>query len=458
MTYTESTRVRPEPAVALAAQPTDNLDAFRAASEQLTARRNEPEWARDLRRSALEAYRGQPFPHRGLELWRRTDFGSLPLGALAAFAEGVPARTVDDLPAPVVARLHDEAGHAAVFAQRGSTPSLEQTYPTLAAQGVVLCSLDRAVREHGDLVRAHLQKLTDLGHDKFTALAALLRSGGAFLHVPDGKDVQIPIRLFQWLERGGAVMAPHNLIVVGKNARATVVEEQLGEAAEDVAFFCGATEVFLGADSKLVFATLQEWPRNVYHYSNQRARLDRGAELHWVQTLLGARMVKTNSYYHLEGPGAQVFVHGFAFGDTQQHFDQHTLQKHVVDHCTSDLLIKVALRDRARSVYQGLIQVYEGAQRTDAYQANRNLLLSEKARADSIPGLEILANDVRCTHGATIGQIDEEQLYYLMARGLRRPEAQRLVVEGFFEPVLERIPLPHVAQQLREAIEKKVGR
>jgi Fe-S cluster assembly protein SufD len=145
------------------------------------------------------------------------------------------------------------------------------------------------------------------------------------------------------------------------------------------------------------------------------------------------------------------------FGDGRQHFDLHTLQKHLTDHTTSDLLIKGCLKDRARSIYQGLIQVAEGAQRTDAYQANRNLLLSDTARADSIPGLEILANDVRCTHGATIGTVDEEQMYYLMSRGLPGNEAQRLIVEGFFTPVLDRIPLESVRDQLRQVIQQKIG-
>jgi Fe-S cluster assembly protein SufD len=202
---------------------------------------------------------------------------------------------------------------------------------------------------------------------------------------------------------------------------------------------------------------LQDWSRDVYHYSNQRAHLAGDAELQWIQTLLGGRTVKTNSYFDLEGSGAQVFAHGFMFGDTRQHFHLHTLQRHRVAHTTSDLLIKGCLKDRARSIYQGLIQVSEGAQRTDAYQANRNLLLSNRARADSIPGLEILANDVRCTHGATIGHVDEEQMHYLMSRGVHRETAQRLIVEGFFSPVLDRIPLEGVRQRLRGEIGRKIG-
>jgi Fe-S cluster assembly protein SufD len=279
----------------------------------------------------------------------------------------------------------------------------------------------------------------------------------AFSSTPKGIEAAIPIRLFQWQDAVSQITAPRNVIIVEDGAIATVIEEQLSESAEGISAHIGGTEAFVGESAKLVYGTLQDWGRNLYHYSNQRARIARGGELQWIQTLLGGRMTKTNSYFDLAGPGAQAFVHGFMFGDGRQHFHLHTLQRHVSDHCTSDLLIKGCLRDQARSIYQGLIQVSEGAQRTDAYQANRNLLLSDAARADSIPGLEILANDVRCTHGATIGQVDEEQLYYLMARGLPRREAQRLIVEGFFVPVLDRIPLEGVREQLRQAIERKLG-
>jgi len=173
--------------------------------------------------------------------------------------------------------------------------------------------------------------------------------------------------------------------------------------------------------------------------------------------MVGGRMTKANGYFNMNGSGSRAFVNGFMFGDARQHFHLHTLQRHLQPHTTSDLLIKCCLKDRARSVYQGLIQVAKDAQRTDAYQANRNLLLSDLARADSIPGLEILANDVRCTHGATLGHVDSEQLYYLMARGLPRLEAQRLIVEAFFEPVIERIPLETVRERLRGEIERKLG-
>ena len=421
----------------------------------------EPGWAQEQRRAAAALAERMPFPDRRLELWRRTDFGSLSLAALDPFAPGLRARNLDDLPAPIVERLASEgrgdAKGVAVVVQRNGEVVLEQTHPALESQGVIVCSMERALREHAGKLETRLGALIDTDLDQFTALQRAIRSGGAFVWVPDGVEAAGPVRLFQWLDRPGIASAPGSVVVLGKGSRATVIEELLSETADGAAFYNGSSEVFVGDDAKLIYATLQDWGRNVFHYSNQRARVGRGAELQWIQTVLGGRMVKTNSYFSMTGPGAQVFVHGFMFGDQRQHFDLHTLQKHLSDHTTSDLLIKGCLKDHARSVYQGLIQVAEGAQRTDAYQANRNLLLSPAARADSIPGLEILANDVRCTHGATIGMVDAEQMYYLMARGLPRNEAQRLIVEGFFAPVLDRIPLESVRDRLRQVIQQKIG-
>jgi Fe-S cluster assembly protein SufD len=419
----------------------------------------EPMWALDRRRAAAGIARTLSFPGRGDDLWRRTDFRTLEaaLPGLDPFARVPHARGIDDLPAAILARLAGEAGNVALVVQRDGEVVLEQTHPALEQQGVVVCSMDRAIRTHGGLLKPALGGLLEPDYDWYTAIGAALRSGGTFVHVPDGVEAALPIRVFQWLDAPGRLSAPRTVVMLGRGAKATVIEEQLSETGEGLAFHLGGTEVYLGEGSKLVFGTLQDWGRNAYHYSNQRARVGRGAELQWIQTILGGRMTKTNSYFDLAGPGAQAYVHGFMFGDERQHFHLHTLQRHLVDHTTSDLLIKGCLKDRARSVYQGLIQVSEGAQRTDAYQANRNLLLSDQARADSIPGLEILANDVRCTHGATIGHVDEEQMYYLTSRGLPRLEAQRLIVEGFFVPVLDRIPLESVREHSRQVIQRKIG-
>jgi len=433
------------------------LAGWLATAETRAGKANEPAWALQKRSHAAQVASSMAFPARNEELWRRTDFGSLPLDSLDPFAAVPAVRNIDDLPALLISRLAGEAGNMAIVAQHDGDVVYEQTHPTLVKQGVIVCSMDRAIREHGDKVQALLGTLIATDYDRWTAVGEALRSGGMFVWVPKGVHAELPVRLMQYLSGAGRLSAPRTIVSVGEGASVTVVDEMLSEAAEGASLFLGGTEVFVGDGGKVTFASLQDWSSNVYHYANGRATLGRDAELQWIQVMVGGRMTKTNIWYDLNGQGAQAFVHGFMFGDQRQHFHLHTLQRHLKPNCTSDLLIKGCLKDKARSVYQGLIQVAEGAQQTNAYQANRNLLLSDQARADSIPGLEILANDVRCTHGATLGHVDDEHLFYLMARGLPRAEAERLVVEAFFEPVLERIPLESLRDQLRDEIARKIG-
>jgi Fe-S cluster assembly protein SufD len=419
----------------------------------------EAAWAAERRRTAAGALSALPLPRRDDELWRRTDFGALEqsLAGLDPFAQPPAARNVDDLPEAVIERLAGEGGRAALVVQRDAACVLEQTHPALEKQRVTVCSLERATREHEAVLKPRFGSLLHDDYDWYAALGAAVRQGGAYVHVPKGVKAELPVRLFHWLDGSGRLVAPRTVIVLEEGAELTVLEEMLSAPAEGVALHAGGVEAFVGAGARLTYAQIQDWGRNVFHYGNVRAQVARDAELQWMQVMVGGRMTKANGYYNLDGQGARAFVNGFMFGDERQHFHLHTLQRHLQPHTTSDLLIKCCLKDRARSVYQGLIQVAEGAQRTDAYQANRNLLLSDLARADSIPGLEILANDVRCTHGATIGHVEPEHLYYLMTRGLPSVEAQRLIVEAFFEPVIERIPLETVRDRLRGEIERKLG-
>jgi Fe-S cluster assembly protein SufD len=416
-------------------------------------------WALERRRAAIATLGTLALPRRDDELWRRTDFGTLEqaLDSLNPFVPPPPARNIDDLPAAVIERLSGEAGRVGLIVQRDTGVVLEQTHPTLQKQGITVCSLDRAAREHEALLKPHLGSLLHDDYDWYAALGSSLRQGGAFVHVPKGVKAELPVRFFHWIDGAGRLVAPRSVVIVEEGAELTLVEEQLSETVDGASLHIGGVEVFVGANAKLTYGQIQDWGRNVFHYGNVRAQVGRDAELQWMQVMVGGRMTKANCYFNLNGQGARAFVNGFMFGDQRQHFHLHTLQRHLEPHTTSDLLIKCCLKDKARSVYQGLIQVAEGAQRTDAYQANRNLLLSDQARADSIPGLEILANDVRCTHGATLGYVEPEHLFYLMTRGLPRVAAQRLIVEAFFEPVIGRIPLETVRERLRGEIERKIG-
>ena len=348
--------------------------AEQAVARAMTTR--EGTWALERRRAAIGTLGALTLPRRDDELWRRTDFGTLEqaLATLDPFAQPPAARNIDDLPAGVIERLAGEGGRAALLVQRDAGVVLEQTHPVLTRQGVTVCSFDRATREHEALLKAHFGALLHDDYDWYAALGASLRHGGAFVHVPKGVKAELPVRLFHWLDGAGRLIAPRTVVVVEDGAELTVLEEQLSDTVEGASLYAGGVEVFVGNNAKLTYAQIQDWGRNVFHYGNVRAQVARDAELQWTQIMVGGRMTKANAYFNMNGQGARSFVNGFMFGDARQHFHLHTLQRHLEPHTTSDLLIKCCLKDRARSVYQGLIQVAEKAQRTDAYQANRNLL------------------------------------------------------------------------------------
>jgi Fe-S cluster assembly protein SufD len=285
-----------------------------------------------------------------------------------------------------------------------------------------------------------------------------------FLHVPKGVKVERPVRFVIAHRTPGLALFPHVVVALEEGAEATVIEEFVsdtpapaaaGGAAAGIGVCVGVTELTVGPAANLQFATFQRWAGNVYHFGTERVRVGRDARFHWTVAEVGAKLRKGDYEMHLEGEGAEAKLSGCYFGSERQHYDFHTYQNHKVGHSVSDLLFKGALRGRARTIYQGLIKIHKDAQRSDAYQANRNLILSDKARADSIPSLEIEANDVRCTHGATVGQVDDDQLFYLMSRGLTRHEAERLVIGGFFAPVLDRIPADSLRALVTAAVERK---
>jgi len=219
----------------------------------------------------------------------------------------------------------------------------------------------------------------------------------------------------------------------------------------------GIVEIQVMQEASLKFVELQSWGRHVWNFSHERARVDRAGKLDWIFGAIGSRLTKNFSELDLAGEGAQGRMSGFYFTDGNQHLDHDTQQNHLAQHTTSDLLFKGALKGRSRSVWQGMIYVAPGAQKTDGYQANRNLILSDGARADSIPGLEILADDVRCTHGATVGKLEQEPLFYLKSRGIPQAEAEKIVVEGFFDPIFQRIPFEGVRERFQQYIADKMA-
>jgi Fe-S cluster assembly protein SufD len=342
---------------------------------------------------------------------------------------------------------------------RPGHPTLLQGQEVLLASGAVFADWATAVREHPALLEPHLGATVGPAEGKFAALAAALAADGILLHVPKGVSLEVPLRALVWAPGQDLAAFTRLLVVVEEGASASLVYETASPSlgAETPGLHAGIVELVVGAGAQLRFVEIQNWGDHVWNFTHERARVGRDGRIEWVFGAVGSHLTKNFSELSLEGQGAEGRWSGFYIADGVQHLDHDTQQNHLATHTTSDLLFKGALVDRSRSVWQGMIYVAPGAQKSDGYQANRNLILSKKARADSIPGLEILADDVRCTHGATVSQLEEEPLFYLMSRGIPRRQAERLVVDGFFAPVLERIPLPEIRDRFQEMIDNKLG-
>ena len=292
--------------------------------------------------------------------------------------------------------------------------------------------------------------------EKFAAHNAAMWRTGLLVHVPRGVELERPIYVRIANAAEGGSLFWRLLVVAEPESRFTVIEEYASSAPGLTGYTNAAVEIVVQQAAKVEYVSVQNLSRSTWHFASHHARVERDAELDWVTGGFGSAKGKVRIQNDLAGPGATSRVTGAYFADGTQHLDYDTFQEHIAPSTTSDFAFKGALRDTARTVWRGMIRVEEGAQKTNAYQENRNLLLSKTAHADSIPGLEIMANDVRCTHGATLGQVDREQLFYLMTRGLSRAEAERLIVRGFFQDVLDRVELEPVRDALAAALEARI--
>jgi Fe-S cluster assembly protein SufD len=421
----------------------DAFDAFLAA-------RQEPAWVRDLRLEAWHKSQELSLPSRKEEEWMRTDIRLLRLDRFGYSAEPAAQSAMPDA---LLSQGIDLAGRTATLDSHVVAAELADD---LARQGVIFESLDTAVSRHGDLIKPYLSARTvNFAADKFAALHAAWWSGGTLLYVPRGVSISRPLHMLSALSAGGTDLG-HTLVVLEEGAEATLLAETASTVRDAPGLHLGAIELIVQPGARLRYVNLQNWSSGVWHFAHQRGVLHRDARLQWTIAALGAKLAKVNQHVALAGPGAETQVNGVMFTEGRQHLSYHTLQHHQAPHCKSDLLYKAALQDESRTVWRGMIKVDRDAQRTDGYQRNDNLLLSDHARSDSIPGLEIEADDVRCTHGSTAGRVDDEQVFYCRTRGLTRKEAIRMIVAGFFQQIFDRITIDNVREALGQAIGRRI--
>ena len=392
-------------------------------AETLGQIQGEPGWLRDRRQGALADYERLPLPSKTDEEWRRTDVSAIDLSRLAPPAHGYGVGLEGGGPLP---------------------------------EGVILQPLGAAAAEHPRLVEDRLFSLERADRDRFAALHAAFFTGGTFLYVPDGVVIEQPI-IGRHFSRPDSTVLPHTLIVAGKSSKFHYLDEYIAEDDSETGYRTGSTEIFLGEGSQVSYVAVQKWGRNVWHFADQRAELQKDSTLKLFNVTLGGKFSKNRVEATLAGEGSSAELKAIYFASNEQFFDFHTLQDHRVGNTRSDLLFKGALQDVSRTVYAGLIRIAKHAARSDAYQANRNLVLSDKAKATSIPMLEIDNNDVRCTHGATVGPVDPEHLFYLRSRGIPEQTAKRMLIQGFFGDVLDRIPFEHARNLVEAELEARIG-
>ncbi|MCO5223300.1 MAG: Fe-S cluster assembly protein SufD [Thermomicrobiales bacterium] len=444
----------------MSATLTQETGFSRDAVVALSEMKNEPTWLRDARLQAWDVYESIPMPARTDEEWRRTDVRALKLGNLHPFSpNGHKEPSLESLLSGFEkGGVTDRDAQAGILVQKDAATAWAEANPALVDQGVIYCDIDTAAREHEELFKQYfMTQAVPVDFGKFEALHAALWQGGSFLYVPKGVSIEEPFRSFTTSTHPANSVFTHTLIVLEQGAEAFLVDAYGSETFEGQSLASGVVELILGKASKLRYVQMQDWGRDMWSFMTERATLASDATLNSLHVTLGSRFSKSSIGSHLQGEDALAEMLGISFADGDQFFDHHTWQLHESPYATSDLEFKTALKENARTVYSGLIKVSEGAQKTDAYQQNRNLVLSREARADSIPNLEIAANDVRCTHGATISQVVPEHIFYLQARGVPYTEAQKLIVEGFFRPVIDRIPVEEIQGFLEGAIARKVG-
>lgn len=438
-------------AVSTATQHTTDGAFSEASFEQRLASRREPPWLVDLRRSAWTAFGDLPWPRRQGEEWMRTDIRGLRLGDYALAAPNDDVATA--APRGLLAEGVQLGGAAACVDGRCVRSELNEE---ARRQGVLFGSIAQFAEEHSELLRDRLfQSAFRSDYDKFSALHAAFAGDGALLYVPRGVRIEQPLHLVSAVSDGGSDLG-HTFVLLEEGAEATLLAETTSLAGEGRGFHCGGVELLVGANASLRFVDLQNWGERFWHFTHQKAIVERDGRLQWTIGALGAHLAKVNQHVALVGEGAEAQVNGVMFTEKRQHLSYHTLQHHVAPHCMSDLLYEGALQDKSRTVWRGMIKVDPGAQKTNGYQRNDNLLLSEGARADSIPGLEIEADDVRCTHASTSGKVDEEMIFYAQCRGLTRKEAVRMIVAGFFQKVFDRVTIDSVRDALGEAIGRRI--
>ncbi|GHC04089.1 Fe-S cluster assembly protein SufD [Cerasicoccus arenae] len=410
-------------------------------------------WVQELKENSWREYQELRPPVRTDEHWRFTDLRKLKLEGFS------PSQEPEEAQKAAVLEQSNVVGSPAgrlVFGDNFLI-DFDGVSGELAAKGVIWMPLSQAVVEHPELVQKYfLNEENRLGSEKLLALHNAFFHGGSFLYVPKGVEIEQPLCAYYWSIGCNEAIFPHTLLVVEDNAKVDFVD-YYGSYGDDCCstLSCGVGTIYAGQGAQVFRKIVQNFNEETLSFQLEANIASRDSSVKTIAVNLGSAYARLQNHTRIVGPGADVKMYGLTIAKGEQEFDQRTLQIHEAPHAVSDLLFKNVLLDDSRTIFSGLIKVDKDAQQTDAYQTNRNLLLSKSAEANSLPGLEIEANDVKCSHGATTGQVDENELFYLMARGIPRATAYELLVYGFFEEIVEKISNEDLRENVRLLVRKK---
>lgn len=414
-----------------------------------------PAWFAERQSAAWSRYAAAANPARSDQPWR---FNSLKVTAIEGY----------DLPGAVDAEDREELISRSVGLEESSGRMIfgngdlldrSRVAAELEKQGVLFLPLHRALREHEDLVRKHfMTQPVQLGSEKYAALHESQLKSGTFLYVPKNVSVSLPLEVYHWLGGAGSSTFPHTLLIAERGSSVKLVEFFQSQDVEAEGFACGVNDLFIGEGASVRYVSVQKWGSKVRSIQLNSTVVERDGLAVNLGVHLGGLRNRSESVSRLVGEGGKSEMLAVTVAAKDQEFDQRTLQDHVAGRTSSDLLYKNALLDKARTIFAGLIKVEPHAHKTDAYQKVRNLMLSDEAEANSMPGLEILADEVRCTHGATSGYIDPAEYFYFLARGIPSDVARRLLVTGFLNEVVERIGDQRIGECLSKAVESQLAK
>lgn len=417
-----------------------------------TTTKTEPAWLNSLREQGKARFENLPAPSAHDERWRFASVGKLDINGFAP----APAPADEKLEAfKKRSNLISNCAGKIVFADDAQA-YFEGIDQELRDKGVIYLPLIDAIEQHPKLMhRYFLQESTELGSEKYFGLHAQFVKAGSVLYVPKGVEIKDPFVNYYWTYGENAAVFPHTLIIAEDNAKVSVVDIFFSDTVQNGALNVSVSNIHAASNAKIFRKIVQNWNEKTVSFQLDTTVADRDSSIKTIAVNIGAERARYENQSRIEGPGADVKMYSLTIAEKNQEFDQRTFQTHNAGNAVSDLLYKNALLDNARTIFSGLIKVAENAQQTDAYQTNRNLLLDPTAEANALPGLEILANDVKCSHGATTGNVDAEELFYMMQRGIPKREAMKLMVFGFFEEVIEKIENDELAENLRSLIHQK---